>query len=53
MRGGELFRKHITGWEKHNRYRRRVEAKTLMDAIRSRQRREHKGPTEAPYAARF
>jgi hypothetical protein len=41
-RGVELYRKHIPGWEKHNRYRRRGEQKALMDAIRSRRRRERR-----------
>jgi len=40
MRGVALFRKHIPGWQKHNRYRRIAEEKRLMDAIRSRYRRE-------------
>jgi hypothetical protein len=40
MHGLELYRKHIPGWERHNRYRREVEARRLMDAIRSRERRE-------------
>ncbi len=40
MRGRELYLKHITGWEKHHRYRRIGEQKTLMDAIGSRRRRE-------------
>jgi hypothetical protein len=35
-----LYRAHIPGWGKHNRYRRRAEEKALMDAIRSRERRE-------------
>jgi hypothetical protein len=40
MRGVALFRKHIPGWDKHNRYHRIGEQKELMDAIRSRRRRE-------------
>jgi len=39
MRGVALFRKHIPGWQKHNRYRRMAEQKGLMDAIRNRVRR--------------
>jgi hypothetical protein len=39
MRGVALFRKHIPGWEKHNRYHRMGEQKELMDAIRGRHRR--------------
>lgn len=35
-----LYRTHIRNWDKHNRYRRRAEEKALMDAIRSRERRE-------------
>lgn len=42
MRGVALYRKHIPGWEKHNRYHRIGEQKELMDAIRSRRRRERK-----------
>jgi hypothetical protein len=36
----ELYRKHIPGWESHSQWRRKVEARRLMDAIRSRERRE-------------
>jgi hypothetical protein len=36
----ELCKKHIAGWKDHNRFRREVEARRLMDAIRSRERRE-------------
>ena len=43
MRGVALFRKHILGWDKHNRYHRIGEQKELLDAIRSRYRRE-RGP---------
>ena len=49
MRGEALFRKHIPGWATHNRYRKIVERKALMDAIRSRHRRE-RNPT-TPSAA--
>jgi hypothetical protein len=41
MRGVDLYRKHIPGWQSHNRYRRMAEQKSLLDAIRSRRRREH------------
>ena len=40
MRGVALCDTHIPGWLKHNRYRRQAEQKRLMDAIRSRARRE-------------
>ncbi len=40
MRGPELYVRHIQGWEKHNRYRRKGEARDLMDAIRKRRKRE-------------
>jgi hypothetical protein len=40
MRPGELCEKHIPGWRKHNRYRRNGEMKALMDAIRTRRRRD-------------
>ena len=39
-RGVDLCRKHIPGWEGHNHYRKRGEQRELMDAIRSRNRRE-------------
>ncbi len=44
VRGIELYRKHIPGWERHHRYRRIGEQKGLMDAIRSRRRREQAKP---------
>jgi hypothetical protein len=40
VRGVDLFRKHIPGWEGHHRYRKIGEQKALLDAIRSRIRRE-------------
>jgi hypothetical protein len=40
LRGHPLYAKHIPGWQKHNRYRRQGEQKALMDAIRSRSRRQ-------------
>ncbi len=40
VRGVALYRAHIPGWEKHNRFRRKAEEKALRDAIRSRERRE-------------
>ena len=40
MRGADLYRKHIPGWAGHNRYHRIGEQKELMDAIRSRRRRD-------------
>ena len=40
MRGLELYQKHIPGWEKCSHWRRKGEARRLMDAIRSRERRE-------------
>jgi hypothetical protein len=42
IRGPALYRAHIPGWEKHNRYRRQSEARALMDAVRTRNRRERK-----------
>jgi len=39
MKAHDLCVKHIPGWLKHNRYRRIVEQRTLMAAIRSRVRR--------------
>ena len=40
--GPALYRTHIPGWENHNRYRRQSEARALMDAVRSRERRASK-----------
>jgi hypothetical protein len=40
MYGLALYKKHIPGWETHSRWRRAAEARRLMDAIRSRERRE-------------
>jgi len=46
-RGVALCVKHIPGWVTHDRYRKIVERKALMDAIRSRHRRERKSTKEA------
>ena len=40
VRGLALYRAHIPGWDKHHHYRRQSESRALMDAIRSRERRE-------------
>lgn len=40
MRGPALYRAHIPGWDKHNHYRRQSEARALMDAVRTRERRQ-------------
>ena len=42
VRGVALYRSHIPGWDKHSHYRRQSEARGLMDAIYSRERRERK-----------
>jgi hypothetical protein len=42
VRAPALYRAHIPGWGKHNRYRRQSEARALMDAVRTRDRRERK-----------
>ena len=42
MRGIALYRKHIRGWDLHHYWRRKVESRALMDAIRTRERRERK-----------
>jgi hypothetical protein len=47
MRGVALFRKHIPGWDKHGEWRRKAETRALMDAIRSRYRRERRSTKEA------
>jgi hypothetical protein len=39
-RGEVLFRVHIPGWARMSRWRRQCEKRTLLDAIRSRARRE-------------
>ena len=38
--GAELYRKHIPGWTNHSQWRRESEARRLMSAIRTRERRE-------------
>jgi hypothetical protein len=40
LRGPQLFRKYISGFERMNRYKREVLARRLKDAIRTRIRRE-------------
>ena len=40
VRGDDLYRAHIRGWEKQGKWRRKHEERALMDAIRSRDRRE-------------
>lgn len=40
MCGVELHRKHIPGWDNFGQWRRKGEVRRLMDAIRSRHRRE-------------
>jgi hypothetical protein len=40
MRGLALFRKHISGYDKLSQWRRREKSRALMDAIRTRRRRE-------------
>jgi hypothetical protein len=42
IRGEALYRAHIPGWEKRGKWRRKHEERALMDAIRSRDRRERK-----------
>jgi hypothetical protein len=43
MSGVALYGKHIHGWKRHNYWRRKAESRALMDAIRTRERREHRG----------
>lgn len=45
MRGTELYRKHIPGFDRMNRYRRNAMIRALLDAIRSRERRKNRGKT--------
>ena len=40
VRGVALYTAHIPGWAKHSEWRHKGEARALMDAIRSRERRE-------------
>jgi len=40
VRGDDLCRAHIRGWDRHSIWRRKQEARMLMDAIRSRRRRD-------------
>lgn len=42
MRGVELYRRHISGFDRMSRWRRESESRDLMDAIRSRERRSTK-----------
>ncbi len=42
MKGLPLYRKHIPGFEKLSHWRRREKSRALMDAIRTRQRRERR-----------
>jgi hypothetical protein len=42
MRGEELYRKHIAGYDRMSRWRRKSESRDLRDAIRSRERRAPK-----------
>ena len=42
LRGVALYRKHIHGWERHSEWRRKVEARGLINAIHARKRRERK-----------
>ena len=51
MRGVALCRVHIPGRDKHGQWRRKAEARPLMDAIRSRYRRA--SVVAAPLIARF
>ena len=46
VRGVALYRKHVPGWEKHGEWRRKAETRALMDAIRSRRRRECASPEQ-------
>lgn len=39
VRGVELYSSHIPGWQTHSLWRRRAEARGLLDAIQSRERR--------------
>jgi hypothetical protein len=48
LRGVALYRAHIPGWEKHSSWRRTAEARALMDAIRTRDRRERRGARDKP-----
>jgi len=45
MRGMQLYRKHIPGWERHNSWRRQAESRALLGAIHARNRRERKRGT--------
>jgi hypothetical protein len=51
MRAEALYRAHIPGWEKHSKWRRKHEERALMDAIRSRRRREWANTTPRQVAS--
>jgi hypothetical protein len=48
MRGLQLYRKHIPGYDNLAQWRRKAKSRALMDAIRTRQRRE-KQRSDSPY----
>ena len=45
-KGLQLYRKHIPGFDKLAQWRRQTKSRALMDAIRTRQRRERRRRTE-------
>jgi hypothetical protein len=50
MRGLGLYRNHINRFDRMGHWERRVKTRALMDAIRSRKRREQRRRTSAPEA---
>jgi hypothetical protein len=40
LRGDALFRAHLPGWENKSKWRQRCESRALMDAIRTREKRD-------------
>lgn len=44
MRGLPLYRKHVSGFDRMGYWKRKAKTRALMDAIRSRRRRERRQP---------
>ena len=42
MRGIDFYPKHIPNWTKHSHWRRKAEARMLLEAVRARRRRGRK-----------
>jgi hypothetical protein len=40
VRAAALFQAHIPGWDKKSKWRQRCESRTLLDAVRTRRKRQ-------------